>query len=266
MMQPLIVIADNLQITNKIIEKAIANYGSGPIITMIKKCEAAGAMAIDINSGPLSRNPKKKMAFLVNTIQKETNLPVIIDTANPEAICAGLRANRKKAIINGFSLEPGKLEKILPMAKQFNTDIIGYLLHPDGHVPANASDRLQIAVEIFKACENAGIDKNRLIIDPVLPPITWENGQFQAMEVLSVIKFLPELLDFPVRTVVGLSNLTAGNGEREKKLLLERSYLPMLCAAGLSMVLVNIFHHETIKVAKACNAIMNKDIFTWEEI
>ena len=266
MVQPLIIIADNLQITNKTIENAISNHDPVPIITMTKQCEAAGAKGIDINSGPLFRNPEKSMAFLVNTIQKVSDLPVIIDTTNSEAIYAGLRANTKKATINGFSLEPFKLEKVLPMARLFNAEIIGYLLHPDGHVPANAQDRLQIAVELFKECENAGIDKNSLIIDPVLPPLIWENGPFQAMEILSVIKLLPELLGYSVRTIVGLSNLTAGKGNQKKKLLWERAYLPMLCAAGLSMVLVNIFHHDTIKVANACNAMMDKDIFSWEQI
>lgn len=266
MTKQLIIIADNLQITNQTIERAIVNYDPEPIATMVKKCEAAGAQAIDINPGPIPLNTKEKMAFLVNTIQSATDLPIVIDTANPAAICAGLKENRKKAIINGFSLEPVKLKKILPLAKRFNVEIIGYLLHPDGHVPANAHDRLQIAVEIFKACENEGIDKNSLIIDPILPPVNWEKGPFQALEVLSVIKILPELLGFPVKTVVGLSNLTAGKGERAKKLLLERTYLPMLCASGLSMVLLNMFHHETIEIAKVCNTIISKDIFTWEEI
>lgn len=266
MPKQLIIIADNLQITNQTIERAIANYDSGPIITMVKKCEAAGAQAIDVNPGPIPVNTKKKIVFLVNTIQSVTDLPIVIDTANSEAICAALQENRKKVIINGFSLEPVKLEKILPLAKQFDVEIIGYLLHSDGHVPANAHDRLEIAVQIFKACENEGIDKNRLIIDPILPPITWEKGPFQALEVLSVIKILPELLGFPVKTVVGLSNLTSGKGEREKKLLLERTYLPMLCASGLSMVLANMFHDETIKIAKVYNTIITKDIFAWEEI
>lgn len=266
MVKPLILIADNLQITNKTIENAMLHHDPDPIVTMVKQCEAAGAQGIDINSGPLSRNPEKNMAFLVNTIQKNSDLPVIIDTTNPEAIYAGLRANKKKAIINGFSLEPFKLEKILPLAKRFNTQIIGYLLHQNGHVPANAQDRLQIAVEIFKKFENAGIDKNNLIIDPVLAPLIWGNGPSQAMDILSVIKLLPELLGYSVKTIVGLSNLTAGRGNKEKKLIFEKSYLPMLCSAGLSMVLVNMFHHETIKVAKACNMMTNKNIVAWEQI
>ena len=65
-----------------------------------------------------------------------------------------------------------------------------------------------------------------------------------------MIKILPDLLDFSVKTIVGLSNLTTGRGAMEKKLLLERTYLPMLEVSGLKMVLMNIFHHDTVKTAK----------------
>ncbi len=262
----MILIADNLQITNKTIEKAVEKMDPEPIQEMVRRCETAGAEAIDINSGPLTRDPEKKMAFLIEAIQEISDLPILIDTANPKAIESGLYANRKKAIINGFSLEPAKLEFILPLAKRFETDIIGYLLYPNSHVPSDGPERLNIAVELYNELKKAGIDKDHLIIDPVLVPITWENGNFQALEVLYVIRFLPELLGFPVRTIVGLSNLTTGKGHREKKLLLERTYLPMLAAGGLGMVLLNMFHHETISVARACRSLTDAKVFAWETL
>jgi len=262
----LILAADNLQITNKTIAKAIGDLDPAPIREMVKKCEAAGADAIDINPGPLSHNPEDKMAFLVNSVQKVSDLPIIIDTANSKAIEAGLYANTKTAIINGFSLEPAKLAEILPLAKKFNADIIGYLLQSNGHMAADAQERLNLAVEILQACQKIDLDLNRLIIDPVLAPLTWGNGGFQSMEVLSVIKCLPEILGRPVRTVIGLSNLTTGRNNLDKKLLLESAYLPMLAASGLSMVLINIFHHSTVKVARACTRLINREIFAWEQL
>ena len=68
----------------------------------------------------------------------------------------------------------------------------------------------------------------------------------------------------PVRTIAGLSNLTTGQGEKEKKLRLEGAYLPMLAASGLNMVLMNAFHTETVRIARACNALLRDNIFTWE--
>ena len=51
-----------------------------------------------------------------------------------------------------------------------------------------------------------------------------------------------------------------------KKLLLEKTYLPMLAASGLSIALVNMFHAETVRVARACDAILSKRIFSWAEM
>ena len=262
----MIVVADNMQITNRIIGKAVNEMNPGPIQEMAKKCEAAGAEMLDINSGPLSRDPEKKMAFLVESVQDVSDLPLLIDTANPRAIEAGLRTNRKTAIINGFSLEPAKLESILPLAKKFQADIIGYLLYPDSHVPGDGAERLSVAVELYGEFQKAGIDPERLIIDPVVAPIAWPDGNFQNMEILSVLCQLPELLGFPVRTIAGLSNLTTGQGPGEKKRLLEKAYLPMLAASGLNMALLNIFHHETVSVASACNSLMSQKMFVYEEI
>jgi 5-methyltetrahydrofolate corrinoid/iron sulfur protein methyltransferase len=206
------------------------------------------------------------MTFLVNAVQAVTNLPVLIDTPNPRAIEAALRCCKNKAIINGFSLEPAKREAILPLAKKYNVDIIGYLLRPDGHVPTDAAERLQIALSVYEAVCTTGIARERLIIDPVVVPVTWQNGNVQNRAVLSVIRQLPDLLAFPVRTVAGLSNLTAAEGPREKKLLIEQAYVCMLAEAGLSMVLMNVRHRETVKAARACRSLLDSSIFVWDEI
>ena len=43
----------------------------------------------------------------------------------------GLKIAKNWVIIKGFSLEPLKLERILPLAKEYNVDIVGFLLYPD---------------------------------------------------------------------------------------------------------------------------------------
>ena len=260
------IVAENIEITNRVIEKALAEMDPGPVKAMAKQCEAGGADIIDINPGPLTRDGEKKMTFLVRTIQDSVSLPLSIDTSNPMAMAAGLKACKNKPVINGFSLEPAKVERILPLAREFDCDIIGFLVHTNGMVPSNANERLELAVQLFTAYNEMGLEPERLIIDPVLAPLMWEDGSAQAVELINVIKMLPDLLGFPVRTVVGISNLTSGKGIKEKKLLLEEVYLSMLAAAGLDMVLLNMFHQRTVSVVRACNAITNRRIFSWEDI
>ena len=260
----MILIADNLQVTQPAVESAITNLDPKPIQELVPACRKAGAQMIDINTGPLPRDGDKKMAFLVNTVQEVCDLPIVLDTANPAAIEAGLQAARNPVIINGFSLEPHKLEHILPLAKKYQADIIGYLLTPGGHVLCNADDRLQAAVELLAEFEKIGLDKQHLIIDPLVVPVIWQDGHLQAGQVLKTIRSLPEVFGFEIRTVVGLSNLTAGAKGHPKRLLLEQVYLSMLAAAGLDMVLLDIFHAETVAAAKAGDALIGEKPFAWD--
>lgn len=261
-------VADNLQITNPIISRAVDEEDPEPIAQLVSRCLDAGARMIDINSGPLTRDPGRKMRFLVETVRAVTDVPLILDTTNPQALVAGLAVAGENATINGFSLEPVKLAHILPLAKQFNADIIGYLLYPHGQVPPDEDERMGIAVALFAECQQAGLDPAQLIVDPIIAPVLWENGHVQDAGILNVIRNLPDLLGYPVRTIAGLSNLTtghaAGQGVREKKLLLERTYLPMLAACGLSMALLNVFHTQTVATAHACEALLSETVFTWE--
>ncbi len=266
----MLLVADNLHIINPVIQKALETLDPGPIQEITERCEAAGADAIDINTGPLSRHPEEKMTFMVETVQSVTNLPILIDTANPKAMEAGLKANKNISIINGFSLEPQKLEKILPLAKKYKSDIIGYLLYPDSRVPNDASERCTLAIQILQAIQDIGMDESQLIIDPIIVPLSWQNGNQQAKEILTFIHNLPDLFGFQVKTIAGLSNLTSGltsgHENMKKKLLVERTYLPMLASAGLDMVLFNIFHNQTVESAKACVPLISPRIFSWAEL
>jgi 5-methyltetrahydrofolate corrinoid/iron sulfur protein methyltransferase len=86
----MILIADNLQVTQPAIEGAISDLNPKPIQDLVLACQKAGAHMIDINAGPLPRQGDKKMAFLVNSVQEVCELPLLLDTVNPLAIEAGL--------------------------------------------------------------------------------------------------------------------------------------------------------------------------------
>lgn len=259
-------IADNLRITQQAIEIAEAEKDSLSLQLMAKRCETAGADGIDINSGPLYRNPESRMAFMVEAVQEVTGLPLILDTSNPKALKAGLLACKTHVTLNGLSLEPSKLEHILPLAVAYQTDIVCYLLYPNGHVPPDSTERLNVAISLYQKCMDAGVEADRVIIDPVVVPLSWQDGLFQAREVLTVIETLPELLGFPVRTIAGLSNLTAGAKNPIKKHLAQQTYLPMLAASGLSMILMNVFNAESVRVARMCSLFSQESIFTWEMV
>lgn len=259
----MIIVADNLRITQPIIARAVEAMDPAPIRKMAVACREAGADAIDINSGPLSRQPAEKMTFLVQTVQEAVDLPLVLDTTNPAAMAAGLAACRGPAIINGVSLEPEKLARILPLAEENNADLIGYLLRPDGHVPPDAAGRMEAAVALFNECQAAGIRPERLIIDPIVAPLVWPDGNRQNVALLEVIRSLPDLLGYPVRSIAGLSNLTGGAPDAVTRSLYQCAFLPMLAASGVTMVLMNVLDAKLMDLARACRHITADTIFCW---
>lgn len=262
----MIIIADNLRITNRIIEKALAESDPVPVRKLAEACKHAGADYIDINPGPLKNDPFPKMTFLVETTRSACDLPVLIDTVNPAAIEAGLIASQGEAIINGFSLEPLKLETILPLAKKYNAPIIGYLLRPDGHMPASADERMMIAVELFNAFEQTGLHPDNFIVDPIISPLLWQDGLHRNRELLTVIRNLPDLLGFPVKTIAGLSNLTADSPPGVNRESVENSFLAMMAASGLDLVLMNVLNSAAVETANSCHMLISADVFAWPMI
>lgn len=259
-------VADNLQITRPDLAAALQQRDPKPIQAMVKALEAAGAQAIDLNTGPLGRNAPRDMVFCLEAVQASTDLPVLIDTANPSAIQAGLDASRKTVIVNGLSLEPHKLATILPLAVKRDVAVIGLLLDEKSRLPIHLDDRLGLALELFQHCRSAGLATERLIIDPVVAPLIWQDGLQRNRDLLEIIRRLPELLDTPVRTVVGLSNLTTGKMPRDLKQRLEQTYLCLLAASGLSWVLLDIHHQDTVATARSARLLLEDNIFAWNSL
>ena len=259
----MLIVADNLHAMQPTFSKALEALDPEPLRAMVRECLRCGAQALDINPGPLPRKPEERMAFLVETVQTLTDLPLLLDTVNAAAMAAGLNACRGRTIINGFSLEPSKLERMLPLARDYDAEIIGYLLHPNSQVPIDETEMMELAVALFGAYTKAGLDPNRLIIDPVVAPLSWQDGARHNRAVLKVIGSLADLLGVPVRTIAGISNLASGPVPTKRKVELERAFLPMLAAAGLDMALTNVRHTETVETAVICNSLLGEHIFAW---
>ena len=262
----MIIVADNLQITDPEISPAVEGRNPEPVKNLVRALVAAGADAIDINPGPLKKDAAEVMTFLVETVQSVTSKTLLLDTTSAEAIEAGLCAAKNRAIINGFSLEPQKCNNILPLAGKFDVDIVGYVLYPDSSVPTDVDEFFAITLELIDQAQKAGVSPNQLIIDPVVAPLIWANGTAHNRALLSFLYRLDDLAGVSLRRIAGLSNLSTGHAPPEKKRLAQRTFLPMMAAAGLDMVLMQVFQADVVATAKACDMITGDKIFSWAAI
>ena len=91
--------------------------------------EESGADILDINVGVRAGDEVALMREAVKAVQSVVNIPLQIDSSNPEAIEAGLRVYNGRAIVNSVNAEDERLDLILPIVKKYGAAVIGLALN-----------------------------------------------------------------------------------------------------------------------------------------
>ena len=63
-------------------------------------------------------------------------------------------------------------------------------LYPDSRVPTDVDDCLAVAADLFEAFARTGLPQERLIIDPVVAPLIWDDGLRHNRAILDVIPII----------------------------------------------------------------------------
>jgi 5-methyltetrahydrofolate corrinoid/iron sulfur protein methyltransferase len=251
---------------NPSVAKALQARDPLPLKRIATRCTEANAYAMDINLGPLRHNAAEIITFVIETVQEIFRGKLVLDSVQAEVLAAGIEACNTPPIINGFSLEKAKLKTILPLAAKHQADIIGFLLNEKGHVPCKAEERLEVASRLIAEAEEQDVPLERIIIDPVLVPLSWQDGTHYNHELLDVIRFLLQLFSKPVRTIAGLSNIGAGAPDRATRARAETSYILMLAALQLDYILMSSASKSNLNALHLTKLFMGEKIFTWQEI
>ena len=237
----MILAADNLQIFNPAVAKALEERDPRPLQDLARRCREAGAAMLDLNPGFLSKRKEDRMAFMVDAVQEAVDLPLILDSPHAGILEKGLAACRGKPILNALTLEPKKLEEILPLAAAHQTDLVLLLLDERSFPPPTLEGKIALAVELRERALAAGLSAERLIFDPVLPNLSWPDAWEQVRECVKTVRLLAGGAVFPepARTMAGLSNLRS-HLRRVYPFEVEKTCLAMLAGAGLSMALADV--------------------------
>ncbi|MEJ5363957.1 MAG: dihydropteroate synthase [Desulfosoma sp.] len=233
--------ADNLNALNSRVAQAMRDLDPEPIRDLVKRCAGPGVHYIDINPGFLSSRYEDRMAFLVETVEEMTDCGLILDSPNPKVLARGLAACRRTPILSALSLEPHKIDGILPLAAQYGTPLVVLLMDERSRVPLSMDERLALAVQLRERAVAAGLDPSQLIFDPVLPNLSWPDAAQHLREVVGTVRMLSGWSVFgePARTMVGLSNLRSGL-RKKYPFEVEARCLAVLAGAGLEMVLADV--------------------------
>jgi 5-methyltetrahydrofolate corrinoid/iron sulfur protein methyltransferase len=253
----MILIGERINGMFKDVREAILNRDPEPVKRHAVLQTQCGARYLDVNTGPTvaAEDQPGVMEWLVKVTQEASLLPCCIDSTNPDAIEAGLRVHRGRAMINSTTADQEKMDIYLPMAAKYGAAIIGLALNEKG-VPKDANDRLALAMEIVANADAHGIPMEDLYIDPLALPANV--AQDHGPEVLETIRQVKLLASPAPRTVVGLSNISQRCPNRP---LLNRTFLVMAIACGLDAAIADAEDNDLVDAAATANILMNKEIY-----
>lgn len=192
----------------------------------------AGTSILDVNAQAeeISDEPET-LAWAIETLTSQVDVPLAIDTNNVDALKAALEVSQGRVIINSVNGEDEALEKVLPLAAESKSVLVGLTMDEQG-IPDDPVLRLGIARKIIERAERFGIKPEDMIIDPLT--ISAGVDHLAGWISIQAMRLIREELGLNLTT--GLSNISFGLPRRG---LINDVYLSMAIAHGLNSAIVD---------------------------
>jgi 5-methyltetrahydrofolate--homocysteine methyltransferase len=232
-------------------QQALREGDMGYILERGIEQQDAGADILDVNVGLPGLDETAQMVQVVKALQAVVDLPLQIDSSDPAAIEAGLRAVNGKAIVNSVNGNQEVLDAVLPLCKKYGAAVVGLCMDHNG-IPATWQERVAIAQRILDAAMAWGISKDDVFIDCLT--LTVSAQQEQARETLKAVRYVTE--EMGLHTVLGVSNISFGLPAREH---ITVSFLTQAMEAGLDLPIINPNQAAVMDAVTAYRALSGQD-------
>jgi len=229
----MLIIAERINASRKYIAQAISTADASFIQNEAKAQALAGADYIDVNAGSFVGEEEKYLRWLIETVQRVTDLPLCIDSPDPKVIEAVLPlAKTTPPMINSITLEPARLKGMLPLVKDYNAKVIA-LCQSDEAIAESADAKVAMASRLVEAVTASGAPLDNLYIDPLVYPVSTNTDS--ALATLEAIERIVK--EFPgVHTTMGLTNVSHGLPSRK---LVNRTFLIAAVTRGLDSAILD---------------------------
>ncbi|MBP3820535.1 dihydropteroate synthase [bacterium] len=238
----MIILGENIHIISKKVHCALEEKDENFVKNLIKIQQNCDGM--DFNIGPA----KGKLDNIFEWLCSYANgASISFDSSNISAIERGLKIvpNPQNCFINSTSGDIEKLERLTDLAIEHNCNLIALAMSKGTGIPKTADGRLELVFGIYEKCLEKGISSDKIFFDPLVLPV--KADQSQAIEALNTIKMIKESFDPPVKTIIGLSNISNGMAN-ELRALVNRVYGVLAFGAGLDSVIMDAKDCELIRI------------------
>lgn len=210
-----------------------------------------GADVLDVNVGLPEIDEPSVMETVVKELQAVIDLPLQIDTSNPQAMERALRIYNGKALINSVNGKKEVMEQIFPLVAKYGGVVVGLCLDENG-IPETAEGRIAVGRKIIETAASYGIGPEDIILDGLCMTVSSDNrGALTTLETLRRIRD-----ELGGKSVLGVSNISFGLPQRE---IINSSFFTMAMECGLNGAIINPNSEAMMRAYYSFNALMDRD-------
>ncbi len=246
------IIAERINDTWRRVRKAISERDVAFIQGLARRQVEAGADWLDLSAGASPEREPDDLVWLVQTVQEVVEVPLCLDSANPQALSAAIKQVRQRPLINSISGERGRLDGVLPLVRDTGCEVIALAMDDEG-VPPSVEHRLTAVKRVLDELRGAGVPDDRVYVDPLVTAIAanTESGRI-ALETMRAVH-----AEYPhVHITSGLSNISFGLPVRT---LINRAFLTLALEAGLDTAILDPLDRELRKAILAVEVVVGRD-------
>jgi len=230
---PTVLIGERINPTGK--KKLAAALMEGDMDVVRREAIAqveAGADVLDVNVGVAGLDQVKMLPVALKTVMDAVDVPISIDSNNPDALDAALKLYKGKPLINSITGEEKAMASLLPLVKEYGTAFIGLTMDDEG-IPTDVDKRVAIAHKIVDRAVSMGIPQEDVIIDCLVMTVATDHTAAAATQE-AIRRVRAELGQ---NITAGVSNVSFGLPERD---VINSTFLALLIAAGVNCPIVDV--------------------------
>lgn len=212
----------------------------------------AGVAWLDVNAGTRRSKEPDDLIWLVEIVQSIVDVPLCLDSANPQALSAAIQVVERTPMINSISGEPQRLEDILPLVAEHGCPTIALAMDDSG-IPETCERRLEVVHRLMETARSHGVPDDDMYIDPLV--MTLATNTDSATITLDTMNAIRQ--EYPeTHLIMGLSNISFGLPARS---YINRVFLTLALAAGLDSVILDPLDRELRAMLIAAELVLGND-------
>lgn len=241
--KPFVIIGEKLNPTGmKKLGQALVDGNMEYVMQLAQRQVAWGADVLDVNVGHPQIDEIAMMRIVVEAVRSVVDVPLCIDSNDPQILEAGLKAAPGKPLVNSVNGEEKQMASVLPIVKDRGTAVIGLTIADEG-IPPTAELRLAAAGRIIERAAKIGIPAEDIIIDPLV--MTVGHDFKAALVTIKSIELIKK--EYGVNMSLGASNVSFGLPDRHS---VNSAFLALAIQAGVTCSIT-----DPIKLGSSIRAI-----------